>query len=234
MLSVPARKFFENFGARGYRPSMSYSTSTWPEQSAPAPMPMVGMRKRVGDRFGQSCRHHFQHDQAGARRFQRTRIGDQLRGSGILASLHPVAAELVHRLRQQTQMRAYRNAAPGEEGHRVDHHRAAFQLDHVRARCHQPCGSGKRTLGRGLVAAERQVGDDEGAFASGCDAARVVAHFGELHRQGRGVALDHHAERVADQQHVDPGGVEHAREARVVAGEHGDFLAAFAHRFQGR
>src|SRR5574340_14840 len=43
MPSAPARKFFENFGARGYSPSMSYSTSTWPEQSVPAPMPMVGI-----------------------------------------------------------------------------------------------------------------------------------------------------------------------------------------------
>jgi hypothetical protein len=93
--------------------------------------------------------------------------------------------------------------------------------------------AGKRALGRRLVAAERQVGDDERAFAAGGDAARVVAHFGELHRQRRGVALHHHAERVADQQHVDPGGVEHAREAGVVAGQHGDLLALAAQGLEG-
>jgi hypothetical protein len=61
----------------------------------------------------------------------------------------------------------------------------------------------------------------------------VVGHLGELDRQGRGVALHDHAERIADQQHVDAGGVEHAREAGVVAGQHGELLAAFAHRLEG-
>jgi len=57
----------------------------------------------------------------------------------------------------------------------------------------------------------------------------VVDHLGELYRQRRGVALHHHAERVADQQHLDAGGVEHAREAGIVAGEHGDLFALAAH-----
>ena len=196
-------------------------------------MPMVGIVSASVTILRQRGRHHLQHDQAGTGGFQRARVGDQLRGGGILASLHPVAAELVDRLRQQAEMRAHRNAALGEEGDGLDHHRAAFQLDHVRARRHQPRSGGKRALGRGLVAAEGQVGDDEGAFGARGHAARVVRHLGELHRQGRGVALHHHAERVADQQHVDAGGIEHAREAGVVAGEHGDFFAAFAHGLEG-
>jgi hypothetical protein len=42
------------------------------------------------------------------------------------------------------------------------------------------------------------------------------------------VALHHHAEGVADQEHVDAGLVAKRREARVVAREHGDLLAALA------
>ena len=132
-----------------------------------------GNRQRLGDGPAQRGRHHFQHDQAGTGCFQRTRIGDQLRGGRFLAPLHLVAAELVDRLRQQTEVRAHRNAALRQEGDGVDHHRAAFQLDHVRARRHQPRGRGERALGRGLVAAEGQVGDDEGAFGAARATQRV-------------------------------------------------------------
>ncbi len=130
-------------------------------------------------------------------------------------------------------MRTHRNAALRQEGNGIDHHRAAFQFDHVRTRCHQTRGGGKRALGRRLVAAEGQVRDDESACGSGGDAACVVGHLGELHRQGRGVALHHHTERVSDQQYLDACGVKHVSEAGVVAGEHGDFLAAFVHRLEG-
>jgi hypothetical protein len=53
----------------------------------------------------------------------------------------------------------------------------------------------------------------------------VVGDVGDGDRQRRVVALDHVAQRIADQQHVDAGAVEQAREAGVVAGEHDDLLA---------
>jgi hypothetical protein len=161
------------------------------------------------------------------------RVGDQLRGGGVLAPLHPVATELVDRLRQQADMSTHRNAALGQKGDRVHHDRAALELDHVRACRHQPRTGGKRTLERRLVAAERQVGDDEGVLGAGRHAARVIRHFGQLHRQRGSVTLHHHAERIADQQHLDAGAIEHARKAGVVAGEYGDLLAALAQRFEG-
>jgi hypothetical protein len=56
-------------------------------------------------------------------------------------------------------------------------------------------------------------------------AARVVGDVGDGDRQRRVVALHHVAQRIADQQGVDAGAVEQAREAGVVAGEHDDLLA---------
>ncbi len=65
---------------------------------------------------------------------------------------------------------------------------------------------------------------------AGGDAARVVEHVGERHRQRRVVTLDHHAERIADQQHVDAGAFAERGEARVVGGQHRDLLAVAGHR----
>jgi hypothetical protein len=53
----------------------------------------------------------------------------------------------------------------------------------------------------------------------------VVDHLVERDRQRGGLPLDHHAERVAHEQDIDPGSVEQLREGRVVAGEHGDLVA---------
>ena len=46
------------------------------------------------------------------------------------------------------------------------------------------------------------------------------------------MALDDIAQRVSDQQRVDSGIVEHAREGCVVTGQHGDLLAKRVHLTQ--
>ena len=130
-------------------------------------------------------------------------------------------------------MPADRDAAPGEEAHGLGELRAALELHHLRARCHQRGRAAERLLRRFLVAAEGQVGDEKGALAAARDAARVVGHVVEGDRQRGVVPLQHHAERVPDQQAVQAGGVEHRGEARVVAGEHGDLLAILAQLLQG-
>jgi hypothetical protein len=81
------------------------------------------------------------------------------------------------------------------------------------------------TIWRLLVAAERHVGDDEGATRAALDGGDMVGDVGDGHRQRRVVALDDVAQRIADQQHVDAGTIEQASEAGVVAGEHDDLLA---------
>ena len=60
-------------------------------------------------------------------------------------------------------------------------------------------------------------------------APRVIDHVLQAHRRRRAAALQHVAQRIADQQDVDAGLVQHAREGRVVAGQHRDLLAAGVH-----
>ncbi len=76
-----------------------------------------------------------------------------------------------------------------------------------------------------LVGAERQVADHQRAPPPAGDHAGVVDHLVERHRQRGVVALHHHAERVADQETVDPRLVEQAGEGPVVRGHHRDPLA---------
>jgi hypothetical protein len=177
-------------------------------------------------------RYRLEHQQSRARRLELHGVLDQLLLGVLALALHAVAAELVHRLRREAEMSAHRNAAPGEKSYRVGELRAAFELHHLGARRHQLGRAAKRLLRRFLVAAERHVGDEEAALAAARDAARVVGHVGEGHRQRGVVSLQHHAERVADQQAVQAGGVEHRGEARVVAGEHGYFHAIVAQLLQ--
>jgi hypothetical protein len=66
-------------------------------------------------------------------------------------------------------------------------------------------------------------------LAAAHDTGRVVGDVGQRHRQRRLTALQHHTERVADQQHIYVGSVAELREARVVTREHGDFFAVGTH-----
>ena len=63
-------------------------------------------------------------------------------------ALHPVAAELVNRLRDQADVAADRNAALDQEAHGAGHDLPAFELDHLRTGRHQARGIGERLFGR--------------------------------------------------------------------------------------
>src|SRR6266571_2409906 len=97
-------------------------------------------------------------------------------------ALDAIAPEGVHRLGRQAKVRAYRNSARCEKAHRLGELRPAFELHHLRARCHQLRGAAERLRRRLLIAAERHVADEKGALAAARDAARVIGHL----RQGDG------------------------------------------------
>ncbi len=177
-------------------------------------------------------RYRFEHDEARARRLELHGVLDQLLLCVLALALHAVAAELVHRLRGEADVAAHRNAALGEKAHRFGDLGAALELHHLRAGRHQFGRAAERLLWRFLIAAERHVADEKTAFAAARDAARVIGHVGERHRQRGLVSLQHHAERVADQEAVQAGCVQHRGEARVVAGEHGYFHAIVAQLLQ--
>ena len=80
----------------------------------------------------------------------------------LAAALHLEPAGGVDRLRHQPDMPHDRHPAPGQKAHRLGHLRAAFELDRGAAGlCHEMGGAAERLFGRFLVAAERQVDDDQ-------------------------------------------------------------------------
>jgi hypothetical protein len=61
-----------------------------------------------------------------------------------------------------------------------------------------------------------------------------VAHGFQRHTDGAGQTLTDHAERVADQNAFNAGGVSHSGKGRVVGGQHGYFFAMMVHLAQAR
>jgi hypothetical protein len=61
------------------------------------------------------------------------------------------------------------------------------------------------------------------------DRGAVIHHVIHCHRHGGVMALDHHAERVADQHHIHAGGIQQRGEGGVIGGQAGDLLAALFH-----
>ena len=78
----------------------------------------------------------FEHHHARACFFDQLGVFQQTLGITLVAALHFVAAELMHALRRQPQMRAHRYAALHEIGNGVGDRLAAFQLHHLCARSH--------------------------------------------------------------------------------------------------
>ena len=156
-------------------------------------------------------------------------VGEQRFRRVARLALHAIASEHVDRLRLQSHVAAHRDPASDEELDGRREPRAAFELDHRRAGLERGGRRGVRGLDAGLIASERQIGDDERARARRGDAARVIEHVVEAHRQRRCVTLHDHAERIADEQHVDAGAIGGGGERRVVGGQHRDLPSVRRH-----
>jgi hypothetical protein len=78
-----------------------------------------------------------------------------------------------------------------------------------------------------LIGAERHVDHHQRAGRTAHHRLRMHDHQFERHRHGGLVAVHHHAEGVADQQHVDMG-IDDARGMGVVGGERNDRRATLA------
>src|ERR1019366_2664728 len=70
------------------------------------------------------------------------------------------------------------------------------------------------------------------ALSRSRDDARVIENFLDRHRQRAVRPLDHHRHAIADQERVDAGLVEDAREWGVVGGQHRDRRSGRLHRSQ--
>ena len=85
--------------------------------------------------------------------------------AGLPASLHLVAAELVHRLRGEPEVGHDRDTGAGQQLHMRQDPLAAFELDGVGAGLlHEPGGGRERLLRGLLIGPEGQVRDDHGAL----------------------------------------------------------------------
>ena len=77
---------------------------------------------------------------------------------------------------------------------------------------------------RNVEAAEGHIGNEQRAFRAAADGARVMKNLIERDGQRAVVAESDHAQRIADEQHVDAGLVEQARGGIVVGCEKRDLF----------
>ena len=187
-----------------------------------------------GDALGDLGRDALEHHRVGAGVLERAGVGDQPLGAAVLATLDLEAAQLVERLRGQADVTHDRDAARHQAPDQLGVLGAALELDRVSAALlDQASGRGQGRLDAGLVRHERHVADHVSPVRAARHRAGVIDDLVEGDRQGGLVALDDHAQRVADQEQVGVALVEQTREGRVVAGQHGDLLAAPLHLAQG-
>ena len=200
-----------NFGVnRSNMPSRSCSTSTWPSHPPPAPMPMVGMRSFLRNARGDPVGHHLQHDHGRAGLFQRLRrrraAAARRRRScparGSRPACRPTAG--VRPMWPITVMPALRDRA---------HRSAPSSRPPSSLTASMPASFRKRPALRtasaavGLVGHERHVADQIGVLCAPPHGLAVMDHLLHRHRHGRVVAQHDHAQRIADQDRVQPGPV---------------------------
>jgi hypothetical protein len=123
----------------------------------------------------------------------------------------------------------HRDVVAGQELHDLDLLLAALEFHHSGAAfLHQAHRVGKRQIAR-WITHERQVGDQERTLQATRHGCAVVDHVVHGDGHGGGVSLDHHAERVSNQHHIDAAGVEQCREAGIIRGQAGNLLTALLH-----
>ena len=146
-------------------------------------------------------------------------VDDRLRGVELLA-LHLEAAERVDRLRRQPDV-AHDGDLGVEDGRdRVEPLAPAFELHRAGAGADERGGVVHGLVAAHVVAEPRQIADDQRARLRAGDRADVVHHVVDRHLQRVVVAEHDHGDGVADEDHVDPGGVDHAGRRRVVRRDH--------------
>jgi len=141
--------------------------------------------------------------------------------SGLVA-LDAEAAETANGLGSQADVGHHRNLGSDHGRDRCGAPDAAFQLHGMRtAFLHQAARVFQGLLRADLEAHEWHVGHEQAAANTAGHEAGVVDHLVERDRQAVIVALHDHAERIANEETIDAGGVEEASHGVVVGREHG-------------
>ena len=180
---------------------------------------------RVGDQAGDRVGYALEHHREAARFGESDRVVDDVTRGVERLALHAQPAERVDRLRREPDVAHHRDLGVEDRLDRVDALVATFELHRAGARAHERGRVADRLLARDVVAHPRQVADDECLRLRARDRGDVVRHVvdGDVERV---VVTEHdHRQRVADEDHVDPGFVDDARGGRVVGRDHDERCA---------
>jgi len=129
---------------------------------------------------------------------------------------------------------AHRDVVAGEKLDDLGLLAAALELHHLGATLLHQAHRVLECEVPGGIAHEGEIRNEERPVEPASYRGAVVGHV--VHGDGdRGVvSLDHHAEGVPDQHHIDIRRIEQHRETRVITGEAGDLLAIRLHAGERR
>jgi hypothetical protein len=154
--------------------------------------------------------------------------------AGAFSVVLEAMAERVDRLRREADMRHHGDAALGQKRDGLRHAPAALELDGAATGLLEDARRRHEgLLPRRLIGTERHVDHDQRALRAAHHGVALQDHHVERHRHRALEPVHHHAERVADQDHVAML-VEDARGVRMIGGERDDRLAALAGADVGR
>ena len=183
-------------------------------------MPMTGNIEFGGGSVGDGFDHAFNNHTERARRSDGLGIVED---AGVFLLGPPargIAAELVHCLWRQADMRHDGHAAFGQEFDRRGHCRAAFEFDRCAAGLgHDAAGAGKGLFGRTFIAAEGHVDDDDAVPAAAHHRRAVRAHHVERDGEGGRETVYYLPQGIADEENVAMR-IEQLRHPHGVGGQH--------------
>jgi len=178
-------------------------------------------RNAFGD-FGRDLGvDHFEHDGERAGSRDRIGVGAELRA---LCAATEAAIERGG-LRTDADVRDDGDTGPHDRRDALGTLDAALELHRHRAGANQAAGAVHGLDVRGFVRHERQIDADVRARRAAHDRRTVAFHIFERDRRGGRVAQHDVPERIADQDHVDPGSLSRPAERRIVGRDRRKFTA---------
>ena len=195
-------------------------TSTWPSQSGPAPMPMVG--RSTASRIRAATTEGTPSTTSAKAPASATATASATTASAASSvrpwTLNPPIAWTDWGV--SPTWPDHGDARRRHDSDGVGHPTAALELDGLHAAfLHQAQRAGHSLLGGDLVASEGKIADHVGRGHASIHAATVVDHLVEGDGQGVVAALHDHAEAVAHEDHVDARGIDQPGHRVVVGGD---------------